>query len=321
MADPVNTGGGNSLQALYPSLPRIARINLAPDAPGGEGAGGGGQGGTPPGTAQPEFKAPEGKVLIDVAEHERLRQNNERLRGADEYYRAGQKLGLKSPKDFEPIGKFTSVLRERGLTMDQMIAAFTSEQEEKGAPVEGIDPKALEGMFSKWAKDQGLVKSADLDTREKAVMARLEHQKAMDAERALSEKLTAQLLGDSPTEWEKAATAAMIEAALSKKRGLYPPDHPLHGEAWSPYDEKTATPIFEEIKKLRGLSAGEEMVKAGDAALKGKVSSPAGSSPAKPSKPEIKGGGNEPFSRARMEAAHARKLAARGGKPVSTLGG
>lgn len=226
------------------------------------------------GSPAPEFKVPDGKVLIDASEQQTWQRQREQLAGLTKFQGEAAKVGIKRTEDFGRIAKLNEWLGSAGLTMDQLMQAKAEDERATGQP-SGFDPKSMEA----WAKEQGFVRSADLDTREKAVMARLEHQKAMDAERALVEKFTAELLGDKPSDWEKRAMSAAVKEALQEKRSLYQPDHPLHGEAWSPYDEKTATPVFEEIKKLRGLSAGEEVKKLGEAANRSARTTPAGGTP------------------------------------------
>lgn len=277
------------------------------------------------GSPAPEFKVPDGKVLIDAAEQQTWQRQREQLAAFTKFQGEANKRGFKKPEDFGRIDKFDAWLKAGGMTMEQLMHAKAEDDRATG-DTGALDPKSLEA----WAKEQGFVRSTDLDKREHLTMARLEHQKAVDAERALVEKTAAELWGENPTEWEKRAMKAAIKDMMEERRGAenghpltYPEGHPLSGQVYVPYNEKGLSSVAEELKKLRGLSAGEEMVKAGDAALKGKVSSPAGSSPAKPSKPEKSEGkrpGGMPAT-ADVEAAHKRILASRGGKPVSSLGG
>lgn len=290
MAESVNTGGGNST--------------------GAEAAG----------AVQTEFKVPDGKVLIDSAEHERFRQNTERVRGMQSFYETASKTGFKKAEDFDKHAKFQARLKELGITPEQLMAA---QAEDQTANTEGaaVDFAALDKRYL--TPEQVKAMLAEERT---AGDARGEHKIRMAQEAALVEKFTAELLGEKPSDWDKRAITAAVKEMLTEKRGLYSTDHPLHKDTWAPYDEKSLGSVFEEVRKLRALSAGEEMVKEGDAALKGKkLSTPAGSSPSTATKPPSKADqerrpGNLP-PKAAVEADYRKRVAARGGGPVSSMGG
>jgi hypothetical protein len=311
-----------AVTAFLPSLPTLSRILLSP-----EGAEAGSQGGDSTGAApaqpQGEVKVPEGKAFVDAQEYETLRRNNERLRGMDEFYRSATKHGFKSPKDFEPIGKFTAALKERGMSLEQLSQAFLTEKEQEGVDTEAMSPKALQSLFEKWATEQGFVKSADLDQREQKIHALSAHKESMAKESSAVDSFVKGLLGDTATDRDKRLLALYVKDTLESRRNVYPEGHPLHESELSAFDEKGLAPVFEEVKKFWAVGQGEEMAQAGDAALKGKVPSPAGAPPKAPSKPskevEMRPGGRFPVST--IEAAAAKKQAARGGKPISSIGG
>jgi hypothetical protein len=272
--------------------------------------------------AQPatEFKVPDGKMLVDATEYQR---NQERVRGMQTYYERGSKAGFKRPEDLEKLGKFNATLSERGLNIDGLMQAFVTEQEDKGVDTEAMNPAKLEQMFEKWAEKKGLVKSADLDTREQKIHALSAHKESMAKESSAVDSFVKGLLGDTATDRDKRLLALYVKDTLESRRNVYPEGHPLHESELAAFDEKGLAPVFEEVKKFWAVGQGEEMAQAGDAALKGKVPSPAGAPPKAPSKPskevEMRPGGRFPVST--IEAAAAKKQAARGGKPISSIGG
>jgi hypothetical protein len=270
------------------------------------------------GSTTPEFKVPEGKVLIDASEHQTWQRQREQLAGLTRFQGEAAKVGIKRPDDFGRIAKFNQWLETTGLTLEQLTQAKREDDAQTGSDT-GLDPRALE----KWAKEQGFVRSADLDTREQKIHATAAHKEALSRESSAVESFVKQLLGESPTERDRRALKAIVKETLEEKRGTYPDGHPLADSELAAFDEKGLAPIFEEVKKFWAVGQGEEMAQQGDAALKGKVTSPAGATTKTPTKTtkevEMRPGGRFPVST--IEASAAKKQAARGGKPVSTLGG
>jgi hypothetical protein len=270
------------------------------------------------GSPAPEFKVPDGKVLIDASEHQTWQRQREQLAGLTRFQGEAAKVGIKRPDDFGRIAKLNEWLSHAGLTMDQLMQAKADDDAQTGSDT-GLDPKALE----KWAKEQGFVKSADLDQREQKIHALSAHKESMAKESSAVDSFVKGLLGDTATDRDKRLLALYVKDTLESRRNVYPEGHPLHESELSAFDEKGLAPVFEEVKKFWAVGQGEEMAQAGDAALKGKVPSPAGAPPKAPSKPskevEMRPGGRFPVST--IEAAAAKKQAARGGKPISSIGG
>lgn len=303
MADPVNTGGGNSTGAQTGTT-------------GSAGA------------AQTEFKVPDGKVLIDTAEHERFRQNTERVRGMQGYFEAGSKYGFKKPDDFGRLARLT----DKGLTLDQLLAAM---DEQATTTQQGGDADAPMTR-AQWEQEKAKLTQewTQRSTGETAyATAFADHKLGMQQEKALVEKAIAELLGENPTPWEKETMADIVEARLNKARGLYPDGHALHPSIAKdraelrPFTDKDLAPIWESLKKARSTAAGAEVAAIADEAAKkgGRVSTPAGSSSTastkKPDegKPNTRPGGLPPAED--VEAAYKRRQAGRGRGPVSSLSG
>lgn len=327
MAEASNAGSGNSAQTargpLYPSLPQFARLNLAPDGANGQGAGGGGwaDGGTVAagGATQTggEYQVPQGKALVDSQEYERLRQNNERVRGMQPYWEAGSKYGIKKAEDFERVGrltKFEESLKARGLTPEQIEAAFAAPKEDE----------KQSGGFSTADLDKYLAKKKYLtedqvSQREAKTLATVEHKQAESHEQSLVKKAIAELAEGMSTR-EKKMLESHVLHTINTKRAVYPQGHPLHDSALAPFDEKSFGTILAEIQASIALSDGEDIAKLGDATAKGKTPT-AGASTSQPAKTPSKSDEMRPGGKpsvATLDAAYAKKLAARGQKPVSS---
>ena len=289
---------------------------------------GGGNSVTPPndGTAQTEFKVPEGKVILDSADYERFRQNTERVRGMQSYYEAGNKYGLKRPEDFarlEQINKFEGLLKNKGMTMDQMLAAFESPQQTEGSA--GFDMATLEKEFSgKFVAADKL--DSEFETRFGKYTALNEHKAAYSKEPELLAQALKDALPENADPRDRRALAAEVRALMSdyNRREMYPENHPLHKEHLAPWTDKHIAKLIADVKKELALADGEAMAKAGDAVLKGKVSTPAGSTSTTPTKNPKPNDDQRPGglpSKASVEAAYAKKQARRGGGPVSSMGG
>lgn len=264
------SGGGNATNAAtYHSFPQLSRLLFAPDGADGAGAGGGG-GAAAEGAAQiGEFKVPEGKALLDIAEVERYKQNSERVRGMQPYWEAGSRYGIKKPEDFEPIGRLYGTLKSRNMTPDQIIKLMEGEAEQdQSVP----DIAALEKKFGENYIPKDKFES-ELNRRD----ALYEHRSAVKLEQELVAKATASLLGDNPSPREKFLIERAMRAEFSdpKNRRLYDQNHALHKEEIMPLDEKGVNSIVEMVKKELGIADGAELEKIGKAAAKG-TTTPAG---------------------------------------------
>jgi len=291
----------------------------------------------PTGPSQPATPATDdGYERVPRDEYQNLKRNSERARGMEGFFQAANKHGFKRPEDFEPVGKLSSILKNKGLTVDQVAQLLADErQQEAEQPSSGVgfDPKAAE----KWAKERGFFTEKDYSEREQRLTAKLSHKEAMAREQAAMDKYVAELAGEKATDWDKRAVKAMLKEMAESKRGVYPVGHPLgpvqgenglvydHAE-FAAHDEKTLAEIVSEIKKLRGTSEGDALVAQADAALKGgkKVPTPAGaagpSTKTPPKADQERRPGNLP-AKAAVEAAYAKRVAARGGGPTSSMGG
>lgn len=284
----------------------------------------------PTGPVQPASPQPDdGYERISRDELQTLRRNNEKVRGMEGFYQEASKRGYKRPEDFGELDKFNETLKEKKLTLAQMTSIL---RENETAVAEGspsaMDPAALEKFLS----EKGYVNAKTLDEREARTLATVSHREATAKEQAAMDKYVAELAGEKASDYEKRSIKAMLREMAEEKRALYPDDHPLgwrNGEnkfaQLKPYDETSLGAFVSEIKKMRGGSDGQALADAADAALKGgkKVSTPAGSSFT--SKPPSKADqerrpGNLP-SKAAVEAEYAKRVARRGGGPVSSMGG
>ncbi len=279
----------------------------------------------PTGPVQPANPAPvdDGYERVSRDELTALRRNSERARGMEGFFQEANKRGFKRPEDFGKYDKFDGVLKKRGMTMDQVQALLDSDgQESTAEEVRGIDPAALD----KYLADKGYVNSKALDEREALIGAKFSHKESIAKEQAAIEKAVAELAGDKATDFQKRSFKAMLREMAEEKRALYPEGHPLRDKELAPHDEKSLAGFMAEIKKLQGLADGADLAAQGDDALKGKprVATPAGSSNTTSNAPPPKGTGQRPGglpAKAAVEAAYAKKVAARGGGTVSSLGG
>jgi DNA-binding transcriptional MerR regulator len=275
--------------------------------------------------AQTEFKAPEGKVLIDTHEYERYRQNSERVRGMQPYWERGSQVGFKRPEDFESYGKFAQVLKSKGLSVDQVAQILSGpEKEESEAQAGGLDISAIEKHF----ESKGYLTADKLEQARSFDRASFEHERAIEKEAAVIKSHLDTLLGENPSPRDKYLMSMALKAELSdpSNRDLYPSNHPLHDKVFAPLDEKSSLKLIEKVKKSLAINDGEDAVKAADAAIKGrKVSTPAGSSnnaPNKSSKSEDneRRPGNLPPKSA-VEAEFKKRQARRDGGQVSSIAG
>lgn len=261
-----------------------------------------------------EFKVPDGKHMLDVAEYETLRRNNERVRGLEGYYQAGGKIGIKSPQDFDRWARLNETAQKSGVDLDMLVEALANPgRNDEPKPVTTAD---LEGNYLTKADIAKM-----LDEREHGVLAKTAHERAVESEKGLLDKSLRDLFGTEYNDWERDAALYRIE----QKRGLYPDSHPLHKDHLRPFDEPTLKPLLDAIKAERQKLKGGDLKAQGDAAAAGKITTPAGSSGTRPQTPTPRPGderrpGGLP-SKASVESEHVKRQAARGQKPVSSMGG
>ncbi len=225
----------------------------------------------PQGGGSPEFKVPDGKMLIDATEHQRA---TEKLAGYTRFHGEASKRGFAKPEDFGRYDKLDGVLKGKNLSMDQMVAILEAKEESGGdKAANGLDPAALDKLLT----DRGYVTSKALDEREALIGAKFSHKEAIAKEQSLMEKHVEELTGEKATPFQKAQIKAMLRGMADEKRTLYPDNHPLSKLELAAHDEKSLGAIVAEIKKMRGDAEGESLAELGKAAAKG-VSTPAGSS-------------------------------------------
>lgn len=286
-------------------------------------SGGGGPSGTLSGspTPSPEFKVPDGKVLVDANEWQQVPRMREQNVGYQRFHEAGSKFGLKKPEDFDRIGKLSGVLERRGLTMEQVVDLLGHEPESpEQAKAAGLNKDEM----GKFLKEQGYLTKAEVDQQFTKRDAMSAHQKAQDAESKWIESKRAELLGENPTARERFLVENAVRAHLESKRGFYPEGHPLRDEALAPFDEKGLTPVWDELKATLARSDGADMAAAGAAVNKGgkSVAGAAGTSAPKKSTDEDDDppiGSPEHTKRVERHAAQLAAQRKRG--PTSAAGG
>lgn len=292
MADTANAGGGNSTDTSTQTG----------------------------GAAQTDFKVPDGKVLLDATEHQRLTQNNERVRGMQPYWETGSKYGIKKPEDLEPLGRLSRAASKRGIDMGKLIEAMEAEEQ---AAVEESTGGAATFDVAKFKKELGgeFISRADFEKLTAKQQAKFQHDQLLASEKALIEKTAKEILGDKANPWNMRSMTALLES----RRGAYPTGHPLSEEHLSPYDEKSLSALLPDLKKEWASVTGAEIEQEADAALKGKrVPTVAGSAETHKSKntteaePDLPG---TPGHTAKVRAAIAEQDRRRGGGTVSSLGG
>lgn len=268
--------------------------------------------------AQPAAPVDDGFERISRDELTTLRRNSERLRGSEKLFQAANQHGFKRAEDFDKYGKFTGTLKSKGLTLDQMMAAFETPDTDTGQPAGGggFDQAALD----KYLSEKGYLTQDQVGQREAKQMATIEHKQAVAKEADLIKKGIEGLLGDSAGARDKYLIERAVKAEIESKRGFYPEGHPLAESMQAPYDETTFGTVLAEIKKAITLQEGEDLAKQGDAAARG-ISTPAGANAAKPTQPPSKSDEKRPggqLSKADIEAAHQKILTRRGTGSVSS---
>lgn len=278
----------------------------------------------PQGGGSPEFKVPEGKVLIDATEQQTWQRQREQLAGLTRFHGEATKRGFKSPDDFAGYDKFDSVLKGKKLTMEQVAQILSGPEQEEAASNGGLDLSAIEKHF----ESKGYLTAEKLEDARKTDRATFDHERASEREQALLKTQITGLLGENPSPKDSYLIQAALKAELNdpENRQLYPEGHPLRDKAFAPLDEKSMAALVSKVKKNLAIEDGKEAVEIADKVIKGtKVSTPAGSTnrtPSKAPKPgdEERRPGNLP-PKAAVEAEYAKRQARRGGGPTSSIGG
>lgn len=276
------------------------------------------------GSPQPEFKVPDGKVLIDASEQQTWQRQREQLAGLTRFHGEATKRGFKSPDDFATYDKFDSVLKGKKLTMAQVAEILGGPEKEQEAGNGSLDLSSIEKHF----ESKGYLTADKLEEARKFDRASFDHERASEREQTLLKTQMSALLGVNPTPKDSYLIQAALKAELAdpENRSLYPEGHPLRDKMFAPLDEKSMAKLIEKVKKNLAIEDGKDAVENADKAIKGtKVSTPAGSTnkaPTKAPKPgdEERRPGNLP-PKAAVEAAFAKRQAQRGGGPVSSVGG
>lgn len=247
--------------------------------------------------AQPQI--PEGKMLVDRAEYER---NGERMRGMQGYFDAGQKFGLKKPEDFQSIGKMQSwekTLKDKGFSPEEILAALTPQEQAAAqqATAAGVAPEDVQKMIAEAISKH--------DARSTALKG---HESATTAEKALVDKFLKETLGENSSTRDKFLMENALRAMLDSKRSIYPEGHLLRDEYLTPYDEKSASALFEDFKKQIAVSEGTDMAALGKDAAKSKpVATPAGNRAGQGKADDNQSKSPRAMLRAAVERAHANR--------------
>lgn len=241
-----------------------------------------GGGGPAPNSVSPpappaEFKVPDGKVLLDAKEHEDLTRTRQKVAGFQSFHERAGKFGFKRAEDFDRLGK----LQERGLTLDQLLAAIQEDQSQpQGGKPEGVDVAALEKHFgSKFIPaDQFESKLAE---REKLIEARFEHKQSLARESEMVKKAIADLAGKDASPRDKWLIEQSVMGLVGdyNRRQQYPEGHPLRGSEFAPYTEETFGKLLADVKKNINLTEAAELEALGKAAAKPGPSSAGASVP------------------------------------------
>jgi len=259
-------------------------------------------------------------MLVDAAEYQR---HQEQLRGSKQFFETARKHGFEKPEAFEKYGKFTGTLKQKGLTLDQIMAAF--EDPGQGAQVaeeRGFDPAQID----KYLESKGYV---TMDTVRRTT-SESEYVAQLEREQQVYKAALDEFLGKDAPEWEREAWEAMAFKAVESKRYTpemrLPEDHPLAKDyVYRPFKEPEIKSVFAELAKRRDLHKGQRLAAAGSG-KPGGVSTPAGSSatapsqlPKEPASNDKRPGGKP--SLAEAEAWVNKRRQQRGGGPVSSVGG
>lgn len=283
----------------------------------------------PPGTtgpAQPAgFQVPEGQKLVPEAEWQRTQ---DRLRGQHDYVERGRKYGFDKPEAFEKYGKFTSTLKQKGLTLDQLMQAFDSD------PTAGADAAEAQGFspaqIDQYLQQKGYMTKDAFEKERSFDRAEFEYKTEAQKEEELRKHALAEFLGKDTPEDEREFWEALAFKELETRRvspeTMYPKEHPLAEKyVIRPFREQEIKSVFESLAKKRDLRKGAKLAALGGAAKPGVTATPAGSSATSPtslpkSHNDDKRPGGKP-SVAEAEAWHAKRKQQRGGGTVSSMGG
>lgn len=234
------------------------------------------------GSPSPEFKVPDGKVLIDASEQQTWQRQREQLAGLTKFHGEATKRGLSRPEDFsgyDELLKHKSVFDKKGITLAQLAAGLAAEQDDGGGrPEGGLTLEAIEKQLGQKFIPADKFND-ELDYRD----AMNEHKQSMTREQAAFDKALGELAGERDGDFEKAALKAMLKGLAETKRGLYPDGHPLapKGGDFSraqlrAHDDKSFGEIMAEIKKLRTNAEASQLTNTGKEASRSARTTPAG---------------------------------------------
>ena len=279
-----------------------------------------------PGPAQPAggFTVPDGKMLVDSTEYQR---HQEQLRGSKSFVEAARKHGFDKPESFEKYGKFSSVLKQRNLSLDQLMQAFDSpDAGADAAEAQGFSPAQIDQYLQK----QGYMTKDVFDKERAFDRAEFEYKTEAQREQELYKQALAEFIKETPEDehefWE-----ALAERETWNRRATpevqYPKEHPLAEKYMiRPLKEPEIKSVIQALAAKRDLRKGAKLAALGGKAAKpGVTSTPAGSSASSPttlpkSHSDDKRPGGKPTV-AEAEAWHAKRKQQRGGGPVSSMGG
>jgi hypothetical protein len=277
---------------------------------------------TPAQSGQAQPAAPvtdDGFERISKSDLQALHRERDRARGMEGFFQKANQHGFKRGEDFDKYGKFAGTLKSRGLTLEQMTAAFEAPEQGGEQPSGGgFDQAALD----KYLEGKKYLTEDQVSQREARTLATVEHKQAMTREGEMVKQGIQSLLGENATAREKYLIERAVKAELNDKRGMYPDGHPLKDTELAAHDEKSWSAVMAEIKKAIALGEGEDLAKLGDEAAKPKTPTPAGASGSQtPTKPSAKT--DAPGPRGQLPAAdiqaHADRIRARRGQgPVSS---
>lgn len=266
-----------------------------------------------PAQAQVPASGQPDSISIPRSEYDDLTRSKASFAGAKPFMDSAYKIGIRDPKQFDEWGNLNSVLSKRGMTPAQVAKLFSDE---------GAAPQGGEGgekPLSRSELDQAIAKlTKDHDGRFAKVSAIGDHKLAAKAQDALRTSILTSVLGEKPTEAEKAMFDLATDGWFNKNQRLYPDGHPLSGEEYMPHDEKSLEPLGKMLKDWRTNLAAANAIRTGDAANagRGRTPSAAGAS-TPPSKP-----GDKPAAetrRDRITKVIDDRRAGRGQQPVSSL--
>jgi hypothetical protein len=212
---------------------------------------------------QPEFSVPDGQELLSRDEAARLRRAEERAKGMQPYWETGQKAGFKDATAFEKHQQTMAALQQKGLSLDALMAAMTSDA---GTEDQG------DGAFDPDAFRQQIMGDLRREYAEK------EHTTAEQAEMALLDDLKDLGLPENTPAEVLDGLKALARGHYYSARESYGDDHPLKGQLAPLGQEAIADKVRAPLKQFLSSFSGLKLAEIGAAAARKKASPAAGSS-------------------------------------------